>query len=62
MFNLQGCSKEDFKAVSTLVASISPDNHLLTKPYVEGFNPIQYGGGALWPPIVFPKYLWNDLS
>ena len=29
------------------------------------FNPNQYGGGGgghYGPPIVFPQYLWNDLS
>ena len=25
-------------------------------------NPNQYGGGHYAPPIVFPKYLRNDLS
>ena len=29
----------------------------------EDINPIQYGGGGYYgPPIVFPQYLWNDLS
>ena len=38
MFNLQGCSREDFKAVNTLVASISLDNDFGTNPYMKGFD------------------------
>ena len=29
---------------------------------IINFNPNQYGGGPLCPPIVFPQYLRNDLS
>ena len=54
-------SKKEVKYLGWIVSQegyrADPEN---INPIVS-FNPNQYGG-PLWPPMVFPQYLRNDVS
>ena len=53
-YDTTGSMSSDKKGVPAHIQKIAPDAEYQGCMLPPFLNPIQYGGGALWPPTVFP--------